>query len=521
MGQVPMPTISPKRPPTQNQMKQVNNFQAQPNFKQPMQTNLGINGQAQSGGPSFGQTYGNIVKNGLNMAANVLIPGYSGYSAFKQNIPQQPPQNQPGAIRPPVASAAQPSNNSMSGYNPDPGAYTFSGGVNANGDVFPGFNTQNTTNNGFNNDTQSQPPQVPGLPVAGQPDRFAQIDALINGAGKYYQPTQDEQDTMTQLGNLATSRDLGLAKINNTPQPLELLTGQSDFLAKQAAAQAQPLTAKLGILQARRQAAIQGYQTALTGATAKLGLQQPVQVGMGSALIDPSTGRYVGGNADFNSINGGSSAGGGIIGNLAQQVLNGTSFEDAAAQLPSPYMRNALLSAVTAKNPNFNITQSNQQANASGAALNTAVTNATPLVNAQKTALDHISNIETILKRVNFSNIPLVNRARIFASNNITSDPDIRQLQSEINVVRGEVAKVLSGTGASTDAARAEAEQIVPDNISPDQFASVAEGIRELMQEKIAQYTNLNNTQFTYPGQSNQSGGSSSGGVSVNSWANF
>lgn len=437
---------------------------------------------------------------------------YANAGSTTAMAPVRPPV--PGRAMPPVNTGSNPArpfgvnaaqaSGATSGANQGAGASTFNRGVNSNGDAFPGFSSQNGSNYSSGN-AQSQNSQTLGSPDVNQPDRFAQIDALIKNASGYFQPSEDEQNTMTQLGNLATSRDLGLAKINNTPEPLDLLTGQSDFLAKQAAAQSQPLQTKLGILQARRQAAIQGYQSALTGAAAKLGYNQPVPLGLGTALVDPNTGNSIAGNASY-AGSGGSS----LINSAIQQLKNGASYNDVAGQLPGG-LSATLLSEAQKQIPGFNITKSNQQASAQGSALTTAANNATPLVNAQKTALEHIDNIANILKSVNFSNIPLINRARIFASNNISSDPNIRQLQSEVNVVRGEIAKVLAGTGASTDSARAEAEQIIPDNISPEQFANVGAGVKQLMQQKIDQYTNLSNAQLNFSG--GQASGRSSGGT--------
>lgn len=337
------------------------------------------------------------------------------------------------------------------------------------------------------------------------PDRFAQLTALENAAAQYNQPTQDEQDTMQQLGNMLSSRDLGLAKINNNPEPLQLLTGQSDFLAKQAEAQTQPLQAKLGILQARRQAAVQGYQQALGAEQAKLGFSQPVSLGLGQALVNPSTGQTVAGNASYT---GGSNGGAGsLIDSLAQQVNSGAAYNDVVAQLPSAALAPALLQAIMKQNPNFNITQSNQNAGARAQQLNQNVTLVQPLKLAMNTALDHIKGLQDVVNKANYSDSGIINNIRTGISDNISSDQNIKSLQSQIGLVREEVAKVLGG-GTATDSARADANAIIPMNISPSQFQAVIGQVQQRMQEKIDEYSKLADPSQYGGGQSNQSSGS-------------
>lgn len=366
----------------------------------------------------------------------------------------------------------------------------------------PTANNTNPTNGGT---SQTQQPQQ----FQQAPDRFAQLTALENSAAQYNQPSQDEQDTMQQLGNLLSSRDLGIAKITNNPEPMPLLTGQSQFLQQQAAAQTQPLQAKLGILQARRQAAVQGYQQALGAEQAKLGFSQPVSLGLGQALVNPSTGQTVVGNASYTGgANGGA---GSLIDSLAQQVNSGAAYNDVVAQLPSAALAPALLQAILKQNPNFNITQSNQNAGARAQQLNQNVTLVQPLKLAMNTALDHIKGLQDVVNKVGYSDSGLINNIRTGISDNFMSDQNIKSLQSQIGLVREEVAKVLGG-GTATDSARADANAIIPMNISPSQFQAVIGQVQQRMQEKIDEYGKLGDpAQYggSQSGQSSQTGSNS------------
>jgi hypothetical protein len=384
----------------------------------------------------------------------------------------------------------------------DTGPYTFNGGVNASGQQFPGFGSNSGSVVGTGTASGGSNPVTPEPPAA--PDRFSQLDALRDSAAKYFQPSQEEQDAMQKYGNLLGSRDLGLAKIGNNPEPLELITGQSKYLQDQAAAQSRPLEAQLGILQARRQAAVEGYKTAVGAEQAKQSLQQPVSLGLGQALVSPTTGQQVAGNASYAGGGGGSMQD--FISNLASQVSNGTAYNDALAQLPSPALAPMLLQAITKANPNFNITESNQNAQARAQQLNQNVTITQPLKLAMNTALDHIKGLQTIVDKVGYSDSPIMNMIRTGASNNIWSDQDIKTLQSQIGLVREEVAKVLGG-GTATDSARADANSIIPENISPTQFKNVIGEVQKRMQEKIDEYSKLGNASQYGGSQSGSSGG--------------
>lgn len=200
------------------------------------------------------------------------------------------------------------------------------------------------------------------------------------------------------------------------------------------------------------------------------------------------------------------------LSSIAQQVANGQmSYETAQGMFSTPGQRVALNQAIQAINPNFSPT--NSQANYT--ATQNALANAVPLVQAQQTAIDHLNSLSNdqgtgIVDKVKYAGgfgSPAINFGRDVLSNYLNPDPNIQQLKSAIGVVRGEVAKVLGGGTASVEALN-EAQQVIPDNISPDNFKQVKQKVIDLMNSKIKEYTSTGNVaQFGTQNKSNQTQG--------------
>ena len=167
--------------------------------------------------------------------------------------------------------------------------------------------------------------QAPQQPVGPSPQQeafesqLAALQELIQGS---FQPTAQEAETQTQIDaltsqarNLAASRDLGLAQIEDQPIALPFITGQQAGLQRQAAtqagalaAQAEPLQTQLARLQATRQGQLQAASSGLefAGQAATRQLQQesldlqrqqqafnqaqPIKIGDRLVRLDPATG---------------------------------------------------------------------------------------------------------------------------------------------------------------------------------------------------------------------------------------
>ena len=99
-------------------------------------------------------------------------------------------------------------------------------------------------------------PTAPQLPQAPSYDYTGQLPQLQQQytANAGFSPA--ELQAQKELDNVLNSRDLGLAQIKNTPQPMQFITGQSAALQESASLQTQPLIQRANLLQAQRLAAL-------------------------------------------------------------------------------------------------------------------------------------------------------------------------------------------------------------------------------------------------------------------------
>lgn len=107
--------------------------------------------------------------------------------------------------------------------------------------------------------------------------------------------TPQEEALQTQLSNLTTGADLGIAGLEGQGRgiPLSLVRGQQEKLLKQAAIQTQPLQKQLELLQAKRQAQMEGAKAGMDYYSTEQKDLAPVKVGAGETLIDPRTGQTI------------------------------------------------------------------------------------------------------------------------------------------------------------------------------------------------------------------------------------
>ena len=96
----------------------------------------------------------------------------------------------------------------------------------------------------------------------------SEMDALRKRYTEQMSPRPEETELGTQLSNIITSRELGVAGVEQEPMAQKFVTGQSAALEKSAALKSLPLQTKLSNLIASRQAAADilktqlGYETA-------------------------------------------------------------------------------------------------------------------------------------------------------------------------------------------------------------------------------------------------------------------
>jgi len=145
------------------------------------------------------------------------------------------------------------------------------------------------------------PPATP--PVESDADKYFKM--YLSSLGM----TPEEEALQTQLSNITTGADLGVAGLEGQGRgiPLSLVRGQQEKLLKQAAIQTQPLQKQLELLQARRQAEAEMAKAASDYYGTET--YKPTTVGAGETLIDPATGKVIYQGApkasDFKSVGAG------------------------------------------------------------------------------------------------------------------------------------------------------------------------------------------------------------------------
>ena len=162
---------------------------------------------------------------------------------------------------------------------------------------------------------QTTPPEIkpPETTPPVTPPATPPVESEADKYFKLYQQslkmTPEEEALQTQLSNITTGADLGVAGLEGQGRgiPLSLVRGQQEKLLKQAAIQAQPLQKQLELLQARRQAEAEMAKAASDYYGTET--YKPTTVGAGETLIDPATGKVIYQGApkasDFKSVGAG------------------------------------------------------------------------------------------------------------------------------------------------------------------------------------------------------------------------
>lgn len=357
----------------------------------------------------------------------------------------------------------------------------------------------------------SQNPAGSASSTAGQTNAI--IQNLQNIASQGSQGDQAEIDLQNQIKNLETSIGLGQGQIMGTPEPLQFQTGQNAALLAQRNPELQALTQQLAALQANRNASITAGNNAGGIANNLQGLQQQTQpVGIGTGLYSPFSGQTVASNAAYM---GGTSGGtNGIINGLVQQLQNGAAWDDVVSQLPSAALAPMLSQAATQAIPGFNPTTSNQNASARNTALQS---NATQGITLQRSADSANKALDTLQNF--FSQLPSATTGGIPATNSIATwfaqqfgNSGAGEYETTLQDARAQLEGVLTATGATTPTgAEATAKAYLPDGMTPGQFQSKLDAARQLVQQKVAAFTQTGNVPQYQNGTSNS--GNSSGGT--------
>lgn len=253
---------------------------------------------------------------------------------------------------------------------------------------------------------------------------------------------------------------------------------------------------------------IRGNQ--LTAAQSQFGMLQPTQVGIGSTLYNPVTGVQY-------------QPGGQAQSDVAQALVDGTMSPNQIPQgvNPAVVFQQANEISMRTKGVPFNANESQANFQAQQAAIQQNATTYRTLANAQQTAVTHLQDALGYAQQLTATGrFPVLNSVTMAAARAL-GDKTIGQYDTALSIARAEVAKVLGG-GQVTDAGIAEAQNILPSNLGPEQLKAKIDAINALMTAKIKEYGSLSNIpQF---GQQTQTGSSkvvqTKVGAVDNSWFN-
>jgi hypothetical protein len=163
---------------------------------------------------------------------------------------------------------------------------------------------------------------------------------------------------------------------------------------------------------------------------------------------------------------------------------------------------NQLSIQTTGKPFNANEAQANYAATQS--ALTQNATTFRALSNAQATAVTHLDDLNTYFLKIPSTKFPIINNISNWIQGALGSQ-ELQSYNTALQAARGEIAKVLAGGGAPSDADKLSANAVLPDNMSPGQLAGAISSAKLLMQQKITEYSNTGNVPQYGSQQSNTS----------------
>ena len=204
-----------------------------------------------------------------------------------------------------------------------------------------------------------------------------------------------------------------------------------------------------------------------------------------------------------------------ITGTMPSVGLGGTG---AAAM-----KRNAVQARAAELDSTGQITANKAKFQALTQSLDTQTTYLNTMERSVNTVEDNIKILQSAADKVNNSQSPLVNEWTNLAKSKVIGSGDLAAYRSALQTVRTEYGIILARGGQVTESTRAEAAQLIPDNISKDQLNQVigvlmAEGqnVKSEAQNQVddinSQLNNIIGGGDLYGGGSGNIGGSGGGG---------
>ncbi len=324
------------------------------------------------------------------------------------------------------------------------------------------------------NKTSAQTNVISGLASGGAPTLSDLVSLLYNN----YNSTNDAVSKSQQdLKDFQTSYAQNIGKIEGQTIPLEFQQGQKQVIANQYANELPAYTTAVQNALTAKGQSVSGLQTAL-------GAASPIQVPYSNQVINPQTGLPVSGTSST-SMND-------AVNNIITKVKNGTMGYDAGVSALSAYGQAGVDALQKGLGSDFNIQQSNAQAQAQGAStLQTGTTGGqiTKAATSANSALDKLQSDFEALPDLEKLGVPGTIGIEQ-AIGNFFGNTALSTYKTTLNDARAQLSSVLASTGSMTQTeAEQKANEYLPDNMTSGQIKAKISAAKTLVQQRVDAYT--------------------------------
>lgn len=340
--------------------------------------------------------------------------------------------------------------------------------VNTYAPVIPSTYPTATNNNNVVDTSTPAATDTPAMPITASTDPLNSplyTSPAYEAALKQYQsfstPTQPEVQAQQDITNLQNSLRTAFTNTEGQAIPLEFITGQERNLQAAAANKETALTGNLGNLQSNRKAAQDAASTVLNSEAAKLAgyrtMNTPTSVAFGSSLVNPASGTTVFGTS-------------GSMDAIGTAIADGRLTPDMVTRYGAASIANALQ-----KDPGYNFVTQKASIASDSSSLTENQKYADTTSRAYETAT---ANLNTLLgfmstNGINQSDVPIINQITNKAKAGGLDPGSVAAFNASLEGLRSEYAQVLSRGGQVSDTSRANAEKLIPSDISPAQLQVV------------------------------------------------
>jgi hypothetical protein len=179
---------------------------------------------------------------------------------------------------------------------------------------------------------------------------------------------------------------------------------------------------------------------------------------------------------------------GNIIDQSAQQLVDGTA-------APSQFSkRGAQYQLILDKANQLSLAQTGHAFDAQQAEVNFSNKEAArPIINLEQSVESHLDTVLQDSAALNRSNSPAINQAQFAVQQKTGPGTALTKYLQAIQDAKGEISKLLAGSGAPTDETRNEANAMLNEFLGHGDLTAQIDQIKTLAKQKIAAYTNNNN----------------------------